>query len=82
MLQYLRLRKFATVSSSELETIILFGPLSYKLSPLLLFLGSNELTGNLDPIFCNNDAFLGYDLVADCAGSPPEVVCSCCVDCY
>jgi hypothetical protein len=35
-LRELWLGKFATVSRSESDTIILFGPLSYKLSPLLL----------------------------------------------
>jgi hypothetical protein len=44
------------------------------------------LTGNLDPLFCDgtniDDAFSGLSyLEADCLGSDPEVVCSCCPEC-
>jgi hypothetical protein len=43
-LQILGLCKFATVSSSEFDTIILLGSLSYNLFPLR-FPDSNQLTG-------------------------------------
>jgi hypothetical protein len=47
------------------------------------FVDDNQLTGNLDPLFCNNiDAFLEWlYLAVDCEGSDPQVVCSCCCSC-
>jgi hypothetical protein len=82
-LQDLFLGKFATISSSKLETIRLLGSASQFIFHGLV--DNNTLTGNLGPLFCNitdiniTDAFLELILYADCAGSPPEVVCSCCV---
>jgi hypothetical protein len=79
-LQYLALRKFATTSSSELDTIILLGPCLQFISSTV-FVDVNQLTGNLDPLFCNvTDAF--SDLAADCWGSDADVVCSCCDICF
>jgi hypothetical protein len=81
-LEMFRLRKFATISSSEFDTITLLGSLSHNLSHLYGYIDDNQLTGNLDTIFCNNDAFSELSLDADCAGSPPEVVCTCCDGCF
>jgi hypothetical protein len=133
MLEYLSLGKFATVSSSGLDTIIPLGSVLHFISPTVVvdtnqltgpipselglltgleelylckfatisvrswtqyhccdlcltsyllsgFVAYNTLTGNVDTLFCNIDAFSELSLSADCAGSPPEVVCSCC-DC-
>jgi len=45
----------------------------------LLELQNNQLTGNIDPIFCN---ISNIYISADCAGNPPKIICSCCHDCY
>jgi hypothetical protein len=45
-LQQIELRKFATVSSSELDTIILLGSISQLISSTVV-VGSNNLTGPL-----------------------------------
>jgi hypothetical protein len=80
MLEDLTLNKFATVSSSELDTITLLGCILQFISSTVC-VGFNQLTGNLNTMFCKTYAFSSLALYADCAGSPPEVVCICCDVC-
>jgi hypothetical protein len=55
--------------------------LSHTFLALLVFVDNNELTGNLDPLFCDIDAFSGLYSFVDCAGTSPKVVCNCCFYC-
>jgi hypothetical protein len=73
--------KFAAVSRSELDTVIV-GISVLRFTSSTIVVVNTQLTGNLDTIFCNNDVFSSLLMYADCAGSPPEVVCSCCVQCF
>ena len=48
---------------------------------------ANDLTGNLDPIFCDGSFFNWTSFDSDCNSSLdsdclPKVMCSCCTDCY
>lgn len=46
----------------------------------------NNLTGNLDPIFCPSATTTTTTtlttLEADCSGPNPEIICSCCTECH
>jgi Leucine-rich repeat (LRR) protein len=46
-----------------------------------LFLDGNQLSGNLDPIFCANPSPALNELTADCEGDTPQIFCSCCTSC-
>ena len=67
----------------QVDTNALTGtvPLSYRSLRDLLWASfdENQLTGTLDPMFCPNS---GGDkplfLIADCGGTDPEIICSCC----
>jgi hypothetical protein len=52
------------------------------MSLLYGFVDSNQLTGNLDPLFCNIDAYSELRLYVDCFGSELQVVCSCSDACF
>jgi len=49
-----------------------------------LFLHANDLTGDLNPTFCQGVTWLLNSYSADCASganSSPEIICDCCISC-
>lgn len=44
----------------------------------------NNITGSLDPVFCNpisSESKTLFDVTADCGGENPRVNCTCCTEC-
>ena len=57
-----------------------------KINADVLHLNDNDLTGDLDPIFChsNGGSEFSHDIVSfisDCGGDDPEIICTCCSEC-
>ena len=46
-----------------------------------IYIQKNDLTGDLNAEFCNGNSGKYSHFVADCAGSTPEISCSCCTLC-
>ena len=40
----------------------------------------NRLTGTVPPLLCSVEGIT--ELITDCGGNPPKVLCSCCTRCY
>lgn len=68
----------------DLENNELSGPIPVEMGTAksleMLYLNGNDFAGSLDAAFCDtNIAF--FEFVADCRGTSPEVMCSCCTSC-
>ena len=55
--------------------------LSLLTSVSTIDLSNSSISGDMDPVFCEDEALAIPKLMADCGGEPAEVNCSCCTVC-